>query len=389
MKISFIGDISFSGIFSHRCILDQSVHKFLAECDVIVINLEGNCTDNVPQYAFAKGRAHPLVSPAGAWQLLKSILPAQAQIVVNLCNNHTFDAGTDEVFKTIKRCIGEGWHPFGAGRDISEASTPVIIERDGKTTTLLAVAHQEGALAGENTPGVFSDSNAELIKEKIITAKKNSDCVIVNYHGGEEFTFVPLPPRRNQLREYIEWGADIVIAHHPHVVQGYEKYKGKYVFYSLGNFVFDTPYMHNIRGTEQSVVVKLEIADEMTTYTTLFTEMDRKNSVINSIPQNKNFAELTDDNYDIKWHNDSVRLLKQRIHNLFQPFSRTSRHVFLVKLPATIQKPIRLLIGTLLVLYRDLKDYRYKYLWIGCLNNIIGRQKNDSKAMTQKIHHNS
>ena len=62
------------------------------------------------------------------------------------------------------------------------------------------------------------------------------------YHGGDEFFHVPMPYIRKQLKGYLDWGCDIVVAHHPHVVQGYEMLGKKAIFYSLGNFIFDTDY---------------------------------------------------------------------------------------------------------------------------------------------------
>ena len=77
------------------------------------------------------------------------------------------------------------------------------------------------------------------IRDLVIKAKQNTDFLIVVSHMGAEHWNFPLPEVRNFYSEIIDWGADIVIAHHPHVPQGWEEYKQKPIFYSLGNFIFD------------------------------------------------------------------------------------------------------------------------------------------------------
>ena len=68
--------------------------------------------------------------------------------------------------------------------------------------------------------------------------------LIVQVHAGVELLDVPIPEWRAKYRQLIDLGADVVIAHHPHVMQGIEEYKGKLICYSLGNFYFDYPSNH-------------------------------------------------------------------------------------------------------------------------------------------------
>ena len=70
-------------------------------------------------------------------------------------------------------------------------------------------------------------------------AKEDNDLVIVIVHGGREHYQLPTPKQRERFRFYADAGADFVVGHHTHCYSGYEIYKGKPIFYSLGNFIFD------------------------------------------------------------------------------------------------------------------------------------------------------
>lgn len=73
-------------------------------------------------------------------------------------------------------------------------------------------------------------------------AREKADYVVVSMHAGEEYTRTPTPLQKDFARAAIDFGADMIIGAHPHWTQGIESYKGKYIFYSLGNFVFDQDF---------------------------------------------------------------------------------------------------------------------------------------------------
>ena len=81
-------------------------------------------------------------------------------------------------------------------------------------------------------------------------------------HGGEEFTSLPSPYTRDRYHKYLEMGADIVVSHHPHVPMNYEKVGEKIIFYSLGNFIFDTDYQRVQFNTEIGLLVKLKFTKD-------------------------------------------------------------------------------------------------------------------------------
>ena len=91
--------------------------------------------------------------------------------------------------------------------------------------------------------------------------EKNRWCVIIA-HAGEEFSDMPMPHVRRQYLKYIELGADIIVAHHPHVAQNYETVGDKMIFYSLGNFVFDTDYQRLQPHSNSGVLLKLKFFED-------------------------------------------------------------------------------------------------------------------------------
>ena len=116
-------------------------------------------------------------------------------------------------------------------------------------------------------------NNANLIMFKAIKQLENIDeikktcrwCVIV-CHGGEEFTSLPSSYTRDRYHKFLEMGADIVVAHHPHVPMNYETVNDKVIFYSLGNFIFDTEYQRAQYNTEHGILVKINFTEKKFTW---------------------------------------------------------------------------------------------------------------------------
>ena len=102
----------------------------------------------------------------------------------------------------------------------------------------------------------------DIIESAIKQAKANNRWCVVIAHDGEEFTSLPMPYTRDRYIKYLEFGADIVVAHHPHVPMNYELFdNNKAIFYSLGNFIFDTDYQRSQFNTEKGVLLKLIFTD--------------------------------------------------------------------------------------------------------------------------------
>jgi poly-gamma-glutamate synthesis protein (capsule biosynthesis protein) len=120
--------------------------------------------------------------------------------------------------------------------------------------------------ADKEKPGCYSWSDLDAIQNTINEIKAKCRWCIVVAHAGEEFTPLPSPYTRERYHKYLEMGADIVVAHHPHVPMNYETVGDKIIFYSLGNFIFDTDYQRSQFNTEYGILVKLNFTENEFTF---------------------------------------------------------------------------------------------------------------------------
>lgn len=160
--------------------------------------------------------------------------------VVLLGNNHIMDYGEDGCKATMQSCEENNITYVGAGL-AKDAYQVRIVEKSGlKIGFLSLVQHEFGVVESLNETS-FGTAwiNSYEIEEIIKTAKQKVDFLFVLPHAGVEHIDAPLPEWRRCYRKIVDWGADMIIASHPHCPQGWELYNDKYIFYSLGNFYFD------------------------------------------------------------------------------------------------------------------------------------------------------
>ncbi len=160
--------------------------------------------------------------------------------VVSLANNHTFDYGREALEDTMIRLKDAQIAYTGAGFDEKEAHSVTIIDLDSLKVGFLGYTEflYPYAYASDKRSGITL-FDEEKMKEDIEKAKEETDFLVVTFHYGDEYQKEPNEKQRLWSKKAIDYGADIIIGHHPHVTQPIEKYKGKYIAYSLGNFVFD------------------------------------------------------------------------------------------------------------------------------------------------------
>ena len=274
--IAFTGDIGFDK-YMHRRWNDEKLVAddalaFLRSADHLVINVEGPLT-----------RRRKVAGVTGAAATLKhSIHPNAVRFfgrlgadVWNICNNHIMDAGPVGMADTLAAAKSCGVRTLGAGSNLAEASAPVVF-REAGGIGMIGVGYQRACRkAGEDTAGCFSWSDLELIRERIAEVKRKCRWCIVVAHAGEEFTALPAPYTRDRYHLYLEMGADIVVAHHPHVPMNYETVGDKVIFYSLGNFIFDTDYPRAQFNTEKGLLVKLNFTPDRFTWEPMGLEIIR------------------------------------------------------------------------------------------------------------------
>ena len=189
----------------------------------------------------------------------------------SIANNHAFDWG-DEGYKKTKEVLGDG--AFGAG-NYEEAYKVKVVEVNGLKIGFMGLSYAAYS-------GVFDDvTNHEglgcayindlRVNHDIIEAKKRMDYLFVLPHDGIEYIDVPLPETIARYRDFIDYGADGVIASHPHRPQGWETYKDKPIFYSLGNFLFNSKDGYDNRAINyphwyEGIAVVLNIFDRKMTW---------------------------------------------------------------------------------------------------------------------------
>ena len=274
-SIVFTGDIGFDrymdGKWDDGELIADDVLSFLHSGDHVVANVEGPIVD-VPANTATEGAVQLMhtMNP-GAVNVLKNM---HADIW-NICNNHIMDAGEEGMKATLEQAFGAGVKTLGAGMNIDKASNPLILDEAGGIG-LIGVGYQRGCKpAGPDKAGCLNWSDYDLIQERIYEVKKNCRwCVIVS-HGGEEFTALATPYTRDRYLKYLEMGADVIVGHHPHVPMNYETVGDKLIFYSLGNFIFDTPYQRAQFNTEFGLLVKLNFSTEEVSFDAFGIEIDR------------------------------------------------------------------------------------------------------------------
>lgn len=207
--------------------------KLFQQADIKIGNLECAIGTRGRQekkpYTF---RANPRVT-----QLLKKYFSA-----VSLANNHSGDYGPEAFLDMLKLLDREHLSYFGGGRDIRSAHQPFIVESQGKRIAILGYDEflPRSFEALSDRPGVaWSDDDYVLYDISNAKTKYQADLVIVYPHWGWEYQKTASPRQEKLAHLMIDAGADIVIGGHPHVTQNIETYKGKPIFYSLGNFIFN------------------------------------------------------------------------------------------------------------------------------------------------------
>lgn len=159
-----------------------------------------------------------------------------------LANNHVLDFGKDALLDTFSTLNSASIQFNGAGNNYEEASRLITYEKGGVKIGIISCSHVIPVVSWNvknQTPGVFTAYDNVDITNEIRKAKENCDLVFVMIHWGTEHTDVLTDYQRPMAHAMIDAGADCIIGSHPHVVQGLERYNGKMIFYSLGNFIFN------------------------------------------------------------------------------------------------------------------------------------------------------
>ncbi|MHB1419689.1 MAG: CapA family protein [Bacillota bacterium] len=168
--------------------------------------------------------------------------------VMSLANNHALDYDSPALLDTVDILTGNGIAEVGGGSNIAEARRPEVIEINGEKIIFLAYSdmaemywsskYPRQLRATGVLPGIAPLKVDEILAD-MARAKKKAEIVVLSLHWGVEYADEPTPGQRDLAHRLIDGGADLIIGHHPHTLQGVEVYHQGLILYSLGNFVFD------------------------------------------------------------------------------------------------------------------------------------------------------
>lgn len=261
--LNFFGDFKIDQPATLCC--SDNVHNLINDAEFNVLNFE----------APIKVVNTPVIKKSGPHIFQNNECPRWIERngfnIVSLANNHICDMGIANAVATKNSfesaiCIGVG--SWDEAYSIYKTKS-----KDGTVIGFLACTHLEFGTLYDIRESDFGAawSNHSVFRKTIINARDQVDVLIVYAHGGIEYMEQPLPEWREIYKEFVDLGADAVIASHPHVPQGWEVYNGKLICYSLGNLCF------NLKGHERdywnnSLCCTIKI-DESRNYTFEFTPL--------------------------------------------------------------------------------------------------------------------
>ena len=213
------------------------IAKDLERYDFLFGNLEGPISDegvNVgSKYSFR-------MDPKAVYGLKFAGFDA-----LSVANNHSADFGKRAFDETLELLTSVDIIPVG------DVSDPKFLNVKGLKIAIVAFS---------DFPGFGLRAEDEIIKDNISLARKSADIVVASFHFGEEYQKLPSSRQRKIVELAVDYGADLIVGHHPHVPQPLEKYKDAYIAYSLGNFIFDQHFSEETMG---GTLLEIRLRDNM------------------------------------------------------------------------------------------------------------------------------
>ena len=275
MKITVVGDI----------MMGRGVESYVKDYGLPNLFMELDC-DLTDGYAIANLESLLLnnkmtTSKLGAPESFAVQLRNAGINAVSLANNHILDLEKAGLCSTIKALSDNNIKYFGAGETISEATKPVILEGNGINIGIMSFSYtKEATLNSFGIANMFSKHAQEKMRE----LKNEVDYIITMVHSGIELYEFPLPRDQKLYKTYIDCGSDIIIGSHSHCIQAMERYKGKYIFYGIGDSIFDhyEPTVWNgfWEGTTHPYIFDLKVSEDLPRYS-LVIEIEIHNDSFN------------------------------------------------------------------------------------------------------------
>lgn len=217
--------------------------------ELVLANLEGPvCRDGLKPIAKIGPHLHSApFELGGRWAF-------------TLANNHFMDYRAEGMRETKEFLRAKGFVSGGAGENENQAREILWLSEQGKKIAVICCCEHQFGVAAEHVPGVAAQG-PWIVMAITDARQKGADIVIVSSHAGSESTKFISPRLRALYRSWIDAGADFIHGHHAHVPQGWETYKGKPIFYGLGNFVVKEDEWASNPNQLWSLLVHLNVSE--------------------------------------------------------------------------------------------------------------------------------
>jgi poly-gamma-glutamate synthesis protein (capsule biosynthesis protein) len=249
LKLFACGDVVNST--AKKDFINDELINFIKSSDIAICNFEAPI-ETINMEAINKAGPH-------VYQSKKSIqyLSEVGFNIVSLANNHIYDYGQEALENTLLELKKYSVDFIGGGKDFKDTYATKIIDKNGIKIGLLAAAENEfGCLYEEQNRGGYAWLFHPLIEDNIRALKPEVDFVVLISHAGVENIELPIKEWRDRYKRLCDVGVDVIVGHHPHVPQGFEKYNDSIIFYSLGNFYFDTAGFQDKSDDSYSVALE-------------------------------------------------------------------------------------------------------------------------------------
>lgn len=229
----------------------DSTRKILSAADIACGNLEAPFTRTGTKFEKTFNFKVPPEFVAG--------LIGSGIDVVTLANNHMLDYGIEGLKNTLALLDSLGFAYCGAGLNLEQANKPAILDRNGLRVAFLgySLTFPEEFWATKTRGGTSYPTETNM-SASISHCDSIADFTVVSFHWGAEGKNFPKDYQKEYAHLAIDLGADLVLGHHPHVLQGLEIYKNRLIAYSLGNFTFSS----YSRQSAESMILKVYLVDD-------------------------------------------------------------------------------------------------------------------------------
>ena len=247
-SITLVGDF----YFGEGAELEEAVDiaDLLLRKSLTVVNFEGAMASSLSR------------KKAVNLPMAEDVMDFLPNTVLSLANNHVLDFEQDGLGRTLHNINKAGIDWFGLESRIGAADNYHIVEHNGVRLCLAGFGwrNEECVEATANGSGVvnFTRKNIDQMLQRLVT--ESYDFLIVYVHFGYEHEYYPLPLHVGLCRYLVDRGVDLVYGSHTHCIQPYEAYRGKYIFYGLGNFFFSPGRERYPKESDRGVIVDLSLS---------------------------------------------------------------------------------------------------------------------------------